>query len=278
MSHFNVMVVGNNVADQLRPYHEFECTGCDDEFVQNVDRTEELLDRMSRNGESLQEVLEEFGLEDDVVSSEDEVNELGEHKYGWTLVKNGLLVKSIRRTNPNAKWDWWTMGGRWSDKLILKDGSKTYQARKSEIDFERMQDIAEAQAVMLYDRVRKSLVDANLPTSWLSWKECVAALPNDHEGAFKMYYAQPSIDKIEEEIHVEDIDEMLMPRDEYIRQARDSSICCFAIIKDGTWHQRGRMGWFCAVSEEDEHFATKFRELLNDIPNNVMLTVVDCHI
>jgi hypothetical protein len=37
MSHFSVYVIGENVARQLQPYHEFESTGINDEFVQNVD-------------------------------------------------------------------------------------------------------------------------------------------------------------------------------------------------------------------------------------------------
>ena len=27
MSHFTVMVIGPDIADQLQPFHEFECTG-----------------------------------------------------------------------------------------------------------------------------------------------------------------------------------------------------------------------------------------------------------
>ena len=41
MSHFTVMVIGDNVDEQMAPYHEFECTGDDNEYVQDIDRTEE---------------------------------------------------------------------------------------------------------------------------------------------------------------------------------------------------------------------------------------------
>lgn len=41
MSHFTVLVVGDDVEHQLAPYHEFECTGVDNEFVQNIDRLAE---------------------------------------------------------------------------------------------------------------------------------------------------------------------------------------------------------------------------------------------
>jgi hypothetical protein len=32
MSHFTVMVIGNDVDEQLAPFHEFECTGQDDQY------------------------------------------------------------------------------------------------------------------------------------------------------------------------------------------------------------------------------------------------------
>ena len=42
MTHFTVLVVGPNPEQQLAPFHEFECTGKNDQYVQNVDVTEEL--------------------------------------------------------------------------------------------------------------------------------------------------------------------------------------------------------------------------------------------
>src|SRR5208337_1574697 len=41
MSHFTVLVVGDNTEEQLAPFHEFECTGDDNKYVQNIDQTDE---------------------------------------------------------------------------------------------------------------------------------------------------------------------------------------------------------------------------------------------
>ena len=41
MSHFTVLVIGPNVPEQLAPYHEFECTGRNDQYVQDIDKTAE---------------------------------------------------------------------------------------------------------------------------------------------------------------------------------------------------------------------------------------------
>ena len=41
MSHFTVMVIGPDYKGQLQPFHEFECTGEDDQYVQEIDKTDE---------------------------------------------------------------------------------------------------------------------------------------------------------------------------------------------------------------------------------------------
>lgn len=43
MSHFPVLVIGEEPVKLLQPYHEFECTGFDDEYVQDLDETQEKL-------------------------------------------------------------------------------------------------------------------------------------------------------------------------------------------------------------------------------------------
>ncbi len=40
MSHFTVLVIGDNPEEQLAPYHEFECTGLDDQYVMDLDETQ----------------------------------------------------------------------------------------------------------------------------------------------------------------------------------------------------------------------------------------------
>ena len=39
--------------------------------------------------------------------------------------------------NPDSKWDWYAIGGRWSDILITKEGTGTNEDFVSEIDFEK---------------------------------------------------------------------------------------------------------------------------------------------
>lgn len=56
MSHFTVAVFTNenkSVEELLAPFHEFECTGINDEYVQDVDITEDVKQRID-DGESLE--------------------------------------------------------------------------------------------------------------------------------------------------------------------------------------------------------------------------------
>ena len=46
MSHLLVLVVGDDIERQLQPYHDFDCTGTNDEHVQCIDITAEILARI----------------------------------------------------------------------------------------------------------------------------------------------------------------------------------------------------------------------------------------
>ncbi|TCL90327.1 hypothetical protein C8J38_10843 [Rhizobium sp. PP-WC-2G-219] len=178
MSHFAVFVVTPEfptedvLAKTLAPWHEFECTGLDNEFVVDVDKTEEarsefkdaietrlrdqngiLHDRFDETGAwkpefsqpnddkygSLRKEFIPEGFESveipasDVVTfaewasdyygwkiakSEAEIDKADTHKHGHILVdESGDVVRCIDRTNPNATWDWWQLGGRYSGRL-----------------------------------------------------------------------------------------------------------------------------------------------------------------
>ena len=44
-----------------------------------------------------------------------------DHKYGYIqLGQNNQVIKVIDRTNPNAKWDWYQIGGRWRGYFPVK--------------------------------------------------------------------------------------------------------------------------------------------------------------
>lgn len=185
MSHFSVLVIGDNPEEKLAPFHEFESTGRDDKYVQDIDITEEALKEYNSRTVTMVEVPD-VGLVKDTddmffreptpEESNDMIGSTGirngkyykakdwedgkgyrpkvheipegstlvevpenqafpefvEYYYGYTLGKSmyGYVeqlpdgsYRVIKRTNPNAKWDWYCLGGRWSNMLRMKPTS-----------------------------------------------------------------------------------------------------------------------------------------------------------
>jgi hypothetical protein len=62
------------------------------------------------------------------------------------------------------------------------------------------------------------------------------------------------------------------------REARQA--LTFAVARDGEWYERGEMGWFGTAMHEKARdvWAEEFAELVRDVDPGTMLTVVDCHI
>lgn len=116
MSHFTVLVLTphdrqSELEERLQPFHEFECTGTNDRYVLDVDVT----------AECQEHGLDWYGLEDLTITSLDQLDKANTHKYGYALLDaDGNLLKAVNRTNPNKKWDWWTVGGRWNGILPVK--------------------------------------------------------------------------------------------------------------------------------------------------------------
>jgi hypothetical protein len=313
MSHFTVLVVGPDPEAQLQPYHEFECTGTVDQYVQNVD----VLEKVRANWEPSEShpTLESYvsnycGLPIVLDGLAPDLEE--EHKYGWyRLSEAGDVVEAIDRTNPNKHWDWYQVGGRWSGFFTLKNDkvgvvgtpslaallldpnyeapsqSCADQCFKADVDVDAMRSITESEAAMRYDRVHdlwENRVEGPCPKH-SSWPEVRAKHEANGIGikaARKEYGSQPAVREVRscETTRWEKPDDFLVTRAAYIKAARDSAISTFAIIKDGQWYERGSMGWWGIVTDgkSDDEWNAKFAKLFDSLPDDTLLTIVDCHI
>lgn len=69
------------------------------------------------------------------------INNMSPFEY-YREITNGLYYDengdAISEDNPNGKWKTYNIGSHFSIPLILKDGSETYQAINSDIDWESM--------------------------------------------------------------------------------------------------------------------------------------------
>lgn len=308
MSHFTVMVIGENVDEQLAPFHEFECTGVDDEYVREVDETKQARkDYAKRDAKykkySFAKFCEAWYGKKPVRFGE-KPNLAGDHKYGYVLLdKKGNVVKVVDRTNPETKWDWFQIGGRWSGFFKLKAGqngnlgkpgvpqqldpdyeppekNRADQCRKGAIDIEGMRQDKAERAAKEYDLFVK--VTDGLPKH-APWE----IIRKKHgqkniDVARKEYHAQPVIEalrKNKETVWFE-ADDFLCTREEYIDAARRDAISTFAVVKDGKWYEKGEMGWWGIVTNEmaEDGWNQQFSKLIDDLTDDTLLTVVDCHI
>ncbi len=271
MSHFGVLVVGDNVRHQLAPFHEFECTGIDNEFVVEVNRTEELADDVKEKG--LEKALSWHGYSDLVVSHYDEVDRSDKNKYGWVLVKDGVLVECIVRTNPNHKWDCFKVGGRWSDSLIRKDGVECDRLLKSEIDIAAMKKRAESYAA-------KAWTDVDILTRGEKWESFITIRDrhDDIDAARREYWAQGAIQNLRGSDYSWSADKFLVSLDEYIAEY-GGFLNTYSYVDNREWHSRGDMGWWGMSNDKigRQEWNKHLEEFILSLPDHSVLTIVDCH-
>ena len=140
MSHFNVMVVTDDLPTTevldaaLQPFHEYECTGTLDEYVQLVDHTEDADDNFRQNGDEGQSFTDFIRgwYNDDwpVYTHPHPEPEPEDTPWGYSLLDSaGDHFATFRRTNPDRKWDWWVIGGRWRGQLRVVNGAQAWKGR-----------------------------------------------------------------------------------------------------------------------------------------------------
>lgn len=264
MSHFSVLVIGENYEDQLRPYQENNMGDCPEEFMEfePIDFKEEGYETM------------EAAIEDGYAEHEGQVG---------------------RWDNPNAKWDWYCLGGRWTGYFKLKSGAVGQtgtpgimtpsakegfadQCRKGDIDIEWMRNDERERAESRYDKAMSIIAGESFKT----WKNVVAECNEDYSKAREIYNNQPVLVRFraDDELGWNGPDEFVVPREEYVKEAMNGALSTFAIIKDGKWYERGKMGWWACVSDEKETdvWNAEFATMFNSLPDDTIISVVDCHI
>jgi len=102
------------------------------------------------------------------------------------------------------------------------------------------------------------------------------------------YHAQPAVVAAKEAGLVGDffdsVDERFLPhtRDSFVEAATLGAVCGYAYLSEETgWLQAGRMGWFGMGSDTPMSTLEYRREVakhLDSLPDDAVLTMVDCHI
>lgn len=166
-----------------------------------------------------------------------EVNENLEHE---DLDMDGNILSTY---NPDSKWDWYIIGGRWAGSLVLKTGEN--------VDFARFKDID-------YDATYY-----NENYGFSSEKELVEQYHKDP--GFKEY-----------------IDSNYINLESFISLDVEKKPFSYAMLIDEKWIEPGRMGMFGISNSGDDDRDRYDKEIVEYLENKKesedWLVIVDCHI
>lgn len=345
MSHFTVLVIGADHEAALQPFHEFECTGTADQYVEDVNLTAEAREifkkdtssrlkapdgslhsffdehgdwrpefsqvdpdapswnssrRMRLIPEGYQEVevptsevetfaewaADYYGLE--IVTLDDKLDKSDKHKFGYIMTHKGEVEHVVKRTNPNRKWDWWTVGGRWPNKLLFKDGTRGSEGVAADLDLDGMLAEQAAKAATLFDSITTA-IDGRTVHSWQSVLKRRDACEFDFDSARAFYNGQDVVIELKEQEVIDawdgadQLNGVLAAKDraQYIERESQVNSSTWALLHDGHWTERGSMGWFATSDATDGStldYAINFWLTLRSLPGDARVTVVDCHI
>lgn len=354
MSHFSTVVFGADIKYQMAPFHEYECTGVADEFVVDVDVTDEIeldyenftvsrvVNRSTGENYSTYDdvfwrpatLAEEKKIENRSVFSNDDIGfnfrksgdvctvmdlpdgmEIGEvpisevysfeeyctcyldyplittesllsgdssvddKKFSYVLKDTEGNLKIIKRTNPNAKWDYWTVGGRFTNSIPIDDEFQTSITTGQSSYRDAIKKV--------YDEVHQKFTNLVENHSHL-----LSGIQPPYEftesGRYYSFMSQESVinsmsDLANIGIEIYDLNDFMdskMDIEAYAKKSAYTSILPYSYVHQRKWHSLGRMGWFGSSSDNQDiiEWGDKFMDLIDSLPPDTQMTVVDCHI
>lgn len=330
MSHFTVMIIGDDVEGKLYPYHELECTLTREEIKEDP-RSEFIVS--VKKDEIRQYIhdnmfMEKYGdrkgkrariyttIEHDSLFNTDKVvthNEYIKKYYEYLKNKDYASImddweSSIQNektgdwgkyTNPNAKWNWYSVGGRWTGGLKLKKFENVPAKYRHLFEFTEvgrpglMTDSAEDGWV---DSAPKILIDWNIlnnPTKekyqedYDFWTKYVIPCSKKEYESLSDDEKRKIVREIEKELNTTTWYKASFYKNRY--KNRDTFIklnnmfSTYAVItEDGRWHAPGEMGWWGMSSETDDDYLefkeNYFERFIEPLSPKTLITIVDCHI
>jgi len=293
MSHFSVIVIGPDPEEQLEPYNEH--TRVEPYFRPSNDWSINFA----------KEKLQLIGNRD---PTPEEIAEFLSEKWDDEhLVENGV-VGQMSTYNPLSKWDWYVLGGRWTGYFPLKPGTSgkagspglmtnpapsgyADAALLRDIDVERARSEAVAEAREQFAKWRTCFEQfSKRPESWEQIRDRICGVgdnfdPKQVDVAREKYHDQPVIKKWEQVSGGHfwgcPVDDYGFYEEVYVDKCRNGALVPLAIVRNGEWFERGKMGWWGVMRGENlsyEDWCVKFQEMLDELPDDTLLSMYDCHI
>lgn len=240
MTHYVAIVIGDDIEGQLAPYDE----GIDVAPHWAVH---------TKNVPESDGARRMLGVEPGVEITAEQFVAYVMDRYDdekLRVSEDGKDAEHLTTYNPQSKWDWYAIGGRWAGRLITKDGARVDSALKREIDFDAM--VAAA---------KKAAGD-----DWDEMDRHFGGLRGDQKVS-EWYRKQYHLDRLD-------------PRGSYVEEESRYPLGGYALVKDGQWHAQGEMGWW-GMSDDamtTDEWQARLWESITELPEDARITVVDLHI
>jgi len=263
MSHYKVLIIHNenqNIEELIAPYDE------------NLEVEPYL---KYKYDEAIKKAKEEY---DDNYSEKELIKNYADD-YGYIILDDGLYSTY----NPNSKWDWYQIGGRFDGELMLTDEGRLnavdeikrkyctdIDIKNLREDFHYMRYVNVAPLKYVQWFIPLSPIEKEKIRRW--WEINIYDMPlKEGEEKDKYFFYKPEY----YERRYKDAE-----TDIRVKEAVNS----FAVITpDGKWYAPSNMGWWACTDGEPEdelkwdlEFYDRF--IKPNLDSNLICTVVDCHI
>lgn len=301
MSHYTVLVVTTDpkeVDDALAPF---------DEGIQAdpVDQDEIDLGKLAEDAEEMATVTKKSEDAADYLARAVDIRSGRPERYldsyygegRWRQREDGLYVE-VSTYNPLSKWDWWTIGGRWAGKLILRPDVDTYdynvvmgddwrwhtdQARLGAIDLDAMRQVRRARALTQLAEYAK-VIEEHGPVPSRDWIHLPSEGAEFKEGkqAFWNHPAVKALDVGRGAFDFDDLDHLDQSTDGWVKAEEVQAVTGWAVLThEGQWMEQGSMGWF-GMSDTTMHSRIGYLEAagayVESLGDDMWLTNIDVHI
>lgn len=295
MSHFSVLVIGPDPEEQLAPYDE------------NIEVAPYFRPLNLGLGSWYRTRVDEAGI--DPADAEAVCQFLNKDEgTAEYLVQDGVVGR-MSAYNPQSKWDWHQLGGRFRGFFRLKPNCEgnlgeagVFDNEPQEdsgvdactlgcVDWEPMRTGARQEAEQAFDVLERVTAGIQPPVEgWDSLRERRLAEGKDIEQVRKEYADHPWVKAVreEEDLYIPWMEDPWAyfqmdkpnPREAFVNLEVQAAGVPYATVMDGRWYQRGEMGWWGISTEEMDYleWCEKFWALINGLPPDTQLALFDCHI
>ena len=152
--------------------------------------------------------------------------------------------------NKKAKWDWYVLGGRWPEMLILKDGTRADEAQVKDIDFEAYKLSDEDEA---YYRRKWDII---VNESKLNPNEKLEDYGKLFDSKQSMLWDYGTLER-------------------YLKQL--NSYFTNNLLYKGKWYCADNDSHICNDPKKNEKYENKFYKIIASLNPNDYISVIDCH-